>query len=49
MGTAMPEDIFYLLAISGPTRREGVPGIEPGSSDPQSSRLPLRHLSEHLL
>ena len=33
------EDVFYLLDIRG----EGKPGIEPGSPDPQSSPLPLRH------
>ena len=36
-------DVFYLLAIRGPTRGEGKRGIEPGSSDPKSSPLPLRH------
>ena len=30
-------DVFNLLAIRRPTRGEGKPGIEPGSSDPQSS------------
>ena len=30
--------VFYL---KGPTCGEGVPGIEPRSSDPQSSQLPL--------
>ena len=34
---------FYLLAIRGPTHGEDMPGIEPGSSDPQSNSLPLRH------
>ena len=34
---------FYILAIRGPTRGEGKRGIEPGSSDPKSSPLPLRH------
>ena len=29
--------LLYLLAIRGPTRGEGMPGIEPGSPDPQSS------------
>ena len=43
MGTGTSEDVFNLLAIRGPTRGEGMPGIEPGSSDPQSSPLPLRH------
>ena len=42
-GTGTSEDVFYLLAIRGPTSGEGNPGIEPGSSDPQSSPLPLRH------
>ena len=42
-GTGTSEDVFNLLAIRGPTRGEGKPGIEPGSSDPQSSPLPLRH------
>ena len=42
-GTETSEDVFNLLAIRGPTRGEGKPGIEPGSSDPQSSPLPLRH------
>ena len=37
------EDVFNLLAIRGPTRVEGKPGIKPGSSDPQSSPLPLCH------
>ena len=31
---------FYLLAIRGPTCGEGMPGIEPGSSDPHSSSTP---------
>ena len=43
MGIGTSEDVFYLLAISGPTRGEGKRGIEPGSSDPKSSPLPLRH------
>ena len=42
-GTGTSEDVFNILAIRGPTRGEGMPGIEPGSSDPQSSPLPLRH------
>ena len=42
-GTGTSEDAFYLLAIRGPTRGEGKRGIEPGSSDPKSSPLPLRH------
>ena len=42
-GTGTSEDLFSILAIKGPTRGEGKPGIEPGSSDPQSSPLPLRH------
>ena len=42
-GTGTSEDAFNLLAIRGPTCGEGMPGIEPGSSDPQSSPLPLRH------
>ena len=42
-GTGMSEDVFYLLAIRGPTCGEGKRGIEPGSSDPKSSPLPLRH------
>ena len=42
-GTGTSEDVFYLLAIRGPTRGEGKRGIEPGSSDPKSSPLPLRH------
>ena len=42
-GNRTSEDIFYLLAIRGPTRGEGKRGIEPGSSDPKSSPLPLRH------
>ena len=44
-GTGMSDDIFYLLAIRGPTCSEGMPGIEPGSSDPQSSPQPLCHCS----
>ena len=36
-------DVFYLLAIRGPTRGEGKRVIEPGSYDPKSSPLPLRH------
>ena len=47
-GTGTSEDVFYLLAIRGPTRGEGMPGIEPGSPDPQSSLLPLRHCGGHL-
>ena len=43
MSTGTSEDVFNLLAIRGPTRSEGKPGIEPESSDPQSSPLPLRH------
>ena len=42
-GTGTSEDVFYLLAIRGPTRGEGKRGIEPGSSDQKSSPLPLRH------
>ena len=42
-GTGTSKDVFNLLAIRGPTRGEGKPGIEPGSSDPQSSPLPLHH------
>ena len=42
-GTGTSEDVFYLRAIRGPTRSEGKPGIKPGSSDPQSSPLLLRH------
>ena len=33
---------FNLLAIRGPARGEGMPGIEHRSSDPWSSPLPLR-------
>ena len=40
MGTS--EDVFDLLAIRGPTRGEGMPGIEPVSSDQKSSPLPPR-------
>ena len=43
-GTGTSEDIFYLLAIRGPSRGEGMPGLESGSSDPQSSPLPLRQV-----
>ena len=42
-GTGTSKDVFNLLAIRGPTHGEGKPGIEPRSSDPQSSPLPLRH------
>ena len=42
-GTGTSEDVFYLLAIRGPTRGEGKREIELGSSDPKSSPLPLRH------
>ena len=42
-GTGTSEDVFYLLAIRVPTRGGGKRGIEPGSSDPKSSPLPLRH------
>ena len=42
-GTGTSEAVFCLLAIRGPTRGEGKRGIEPGSSDPKSSPLPLRH------
>ena len=41
-GTGTSEDVFNLLAIRGSTHGEGMPGIETGSSDPQSSPLPLR-------
>ena len=34
-GTGTSEDVFYLLAIKEPTSSEGMPGIEPGSFDPQ--------------
>ena len=34
------KDVFNLLAIRGPTRGEGMPGIEPGFPDPQSNLLP---------
>ena len=44
-GTGTSEDVFNFLAIRGPTRGEGKLGLEPGSSDPQSSPLPLRHCS----
>ena len=40
---SLPQDVFNLLAIRGPTRGEGMPGIEPKSSDPQFSPLPLCH------
>ena len=43
MGTGTSEDVCYLLAIRGATRGEGKRGIEPGSSDPKSSPLPLCH------
>ena len=33
--TRSTEDVFFLLAVRGPTRDEGKPGIEPWSSDPQ--------------
>ena len=39
------EDVFNFLAIRGPTRGEGMQGIEPGSSDQQSSPQTLRHRS----
>ena len=39
----MSEDVFNLLAIRGLTGGEGKPGIKPGSSDPQSHPLTLRH------
>ena len=42
-GTRTSEDVFHLLAIRGPTDGEGKRGIEPGSSDPKSSPLHLRH------
>ena len=44
--TGMSEDVSYLLAIRGPTRCAGMPGIESGSLDPRSSPLPLRHRGE---
>ena len=42
-GTGKSEDVFYVLAVRGPTCGEGMPGIEPGSPEAQSSPLPLRH------
>ena len=48
-GTGTSEDVFYLLAIRGPTRGEGKRGIEPGSSDPKSSPLPLRQRGGHIV
>ena len=39
----MSIDVFNLLAIRGPTHSEDMLGIEPGSSNPQSSPLPLPH------
>ena len=48
-GTGASEDVFYLLAIIGPTRGEGKRGIEPGSSDPKSSPLPLCHCGGPIL
>ena len=42
-GTGTSEDVFYLLAIRGPSRGEGKQDIEPVSSDPKSSPLPLHH------
>ena len=47
-GTGTSEDVFYLLATRGPTRSESYPGIEPGSPDPQSSSLPIRHSTSSL-
>ena len=46
-GTGTSEDVFNILAIRGPTRGDVMLGIEPGSSDPQSSPLPLRHRGGH--
>ena len=43
MGTGTSEDVFNLLVIKGPTPGEGIPGIEPGSLDPQSSPPSLHH------
>ena len=43
MGTGTSEDVLDLFAIGELTLGEGMPGIEPGSPDPKSSLLPLRH------
>ena len=51
-GTRTSEDVFYVLAIRGPTHGEGMPGIKPGSGgspDPQSSPLPLHRRFDGLL
>ena len=45
----MSEDVFNLLAIRGSTLGEGMTGIAPRSSDPQSSPQPLCHSSGRLL
>ena len=39
----MSEDVSNLLVSKGPTPDEGIPGIEPGSLDPQSSPESLHH------
>ena len=44
-GTGRSEDVFNILAIRGPTRGEGMRGIEPGSSDPATS-MPLRRTNK---
>ena len=36
MGTGTSEGVFYLLAVRRSTRGEGIPGFEPGSSDPHT-------------
>ena len=48
-GTGTSEDVFYLLAIIGPTCGEGMLGIEPRSPNPQSSPLPLHEKFDGLL
>ena len=37
------DDFICLLAVGGPAGDEGTSGIEPRSTDPQSSPLPLHH------
>ena len=42
-GPETSEDVNNILAFRGPTYNEGLPRIELGSPDPQSSPQPLRH------
>ena len=47
MGIWMSEDVFNLIAIRGPENHESIPGIKPGSYDPQKQAL-VKHYVTNL-